>query len=226
MPPSRSSVSSLTVLVATLSAVVAAQPPGGGAGPVLGIVEIPEMFASDSQTGRVTPIAALTVYSTPSDNSKVAAIISSPDAIDTAEYGYEELGALVYGRDRGYYSIRTARGVAWLSPHDAGPFHAYETLVGTGLTFLTDAWDGVVTTSPGSSDPIHVSPRSRSPGGNDEDVRVNGFRTVGGKLWLQIDVMSHSFCESQDPPAVKARGWVPAHDASGAPTVWFYSRGC
>jgi hypothetical protein len=226
MLPSRASLGSLIVLIVTLSAIVVAQPPRGGAGPVLGIVEIPVVFAVDSQTGQISPTAALTLYSTPSDNSKVATIMSSPDAIDSAEYGYEELGALVYGRDRGYYSIRTARGMAWLSPRDAGPFHSYETLVGTGLTFLTDAWDGFVSASPGSPDRVSLAPRSRPPAGNDEDVRVNGFRTVAGKLWVQIEVMSDSGCESSDPPAVKARGWVPAHDASGAPTVWFYSRGC
>jgi hypothetical protein len=50
--------------------------------------------------------------------------------------------------------------------------------------------------------------------------------TVDGKLWVDIEVISHSFCESDEPPKIKARGWVPAHDKIGAPTVWFSARGC
>jgi hypothetical protein len=43
-----------------------AQAPNGGAtDPVLGIVEIPEMFTIDQQTGQRAPIAALTLYTRP-----------------------------------------------------------------------------------------------------------------------------------------------------------------
>jgi hypothetical protein len=59
-----------------------------------------------------------------------------------------------------------------------------------------------------------------------EDARVTKLQTVDGKLWVEIEVISHSFCESDKPPTIKARGWIPAHDETGAPTVWFPSRGC
>jgi hypothetical protein len=60
----------------------------------------------------------------------------------------------------------------------------------------------------------------------EEDVRVKGRQTVGGKLWIEVEVISHSFCESDKPPTIKARGWITAHDEAGAPTVWFSARGC
>jgi hypothetical protein len=205
------------------SVLASAQPNVGGPGPVLGIVEIPEMFHVDPDKGVYAPIAALTLYTRPDSDSKVMAVISSPEAIDDAEYGYEEAGALVYGRDRGYFLIRTSRGAGWLSPHDAGDFHALETLLASELTSLTDAWDGFVSASPGSATRTRV-PQRRPYGG--EDVRIKQRRTIGGRLWLDIEVISHSICESDKPPAVKARGWVRAHDATGAPTVWFASRGC
>jgi hypothetical protein len=201
--------------------MASAQPNGGGPGPVLGIVEIPELFYVDPDTGTYVPRAALTVYTRPDSESKVMAVISSPQAIDDAEYGYEEAGALVYGRQRGYFLIRTARGVGWLSPHNAGSFHSLETLLASELTYLTDAWDGFVSASPGSAARTRVP--QRRPYGN---VRIKGRRTIGSRLWVAVEVISHSVCQSDKPPAVKARGWIRAHDDTGAPTVWFPSRGC
>ena len=91
------------------------------------------------------------------------------------------------------------------------------------LTHLTDAWDGFVHPSPRIDARTRVS--LRRPYG-DEDVRVKGFRTLEGKLWVDIEVISHSLCSSDKPPTVKASGWIAAHDESGAPTVWFSARGC
>lgn len=211
-----------TALTLASAGVLAQAPNGGGPGPVLGIVEIPKVFSIDPQTGQRVA-GALTLYVRPDSNSRQMATISSPEAIDDAEYGYEEPGALVYGRQGSYYLIRTARGTGWLAPDDAGRFHPFQELISKDLTYLTDAWDGFVSASPGAASRIRV-PRQKTYG--DEDVKVSGFRTVAGKLWLQVEVLTHSICESETTPAVRARGWVPAHDASGAPTVWFPSRGC
>jgi hypothetical protein len=48
---------------------------------------------------------------------------------------------------------------------------------------------------------------------------------VGRMLWAEVEVISHSYCESDKPPTIKARGWIRAHDGIGAPTSWFPSRG-
>lgn len=210
------------VMLASVT-VFAQEPNGGGPGPILGIVEIPEIFFIDPNTGVYAPRGALPLYTRPDPQSKVAALISSPQAVDDAEYGYEEKGALVYGRERGYFLIRTARGTAWLAPDNAGRFHPIETLITRGLTYLTEAWDGFVHASPGSADRSPVRPRR--PYGV-EDVRVKAQQSVDGKLWAEIEVISHSFCKSDEPPAVKARGWITVHDDTGAPTIWFPSRGC
>ena len=210
------------VMLASL-VLFAQEPNGGGPGPVLGIVEIPEMFAIDEKTGAYPRSTALTLYTRPDSDSKIAAVIYSPEAVDDAEYGYEEKGALVYGRQGEYFLIRTARGVAWLSPREAGRFHPIETLITRDLTYLTDAWDGFVHAAPRSAKRIRV-PQRRPYG--PEDVRVKELRTVDGRLWVEIEVISHSFCKSDKPVTVKASGWIPAHDEAGAPTVWFPSRGC
>jgi hypothetical protein len=84
------SMANLVAFCAPASVIAFAQPNGGGPGPVLGIVEIPEMFFVDPNAGRYAPRAALTLYTRPDSESKVAAVISSPEAIDEAEYAYEE----------------------------------------------------------------------------------------------------------------------------------------
>src|SRR5262245_19178483 len=218
----RLSICAIGVILASVI-VLAQAPNGGGPGPVLGIVEIPEMFFVDPNSGQYAPRAALTLYVRPDSESKALAQISSPESVDEAEYGYEEAGALVYGRERGYFLIRTSRGVGWLSPDNAGSFHSLETLITRDLTYLTDAWDGFVTTSARSTARTRVS--QRRPYGS-EDVHVKRLQTVDGQLWVEIDVISHSFCESNQPATIKASGWIRAHDAIGAPTVWFASRGC
>ena len=163
--------------VTLASAVGFAQAPnGGGPGPVLGIVEIPKMFAFDPDTGRLEPRGALTLYTRPDSNSREAATITAPQAIDDAEYGYEEPGALVYRREAGHYLIRTARGTAWLAPEDAGPFHSFEMLVSDGLAYLTAAWDGFVSPSPGSAARTRVQRRAE---GSDDVVKT----TLG--IWYQ-----------------------------------------
>jgi hypothetical protein len=209
----------------TLASLIAfAQAPNGrGPGPVLGIVEIPETFFLDQDAGRYVPRAALTLYVRPDSEKDVLAVISSPEAIDDARYECESAGALVYGRQRGHFLIRTSRGVGWLSPHDAGEFHSLEELITkSGLPYLTDAWDGFVSASPGSAKRVSVP---RPPYGG-QDVRVSAVRSVAGRLWVQVEAISHSYCESQEPPTVKARGWITAHDETGAPKVWFPACGC
>jgi hypothetical protein len=46
------------------------------------------------------------------------------------------------------------------------------------------------------------------------------------RLWVHIQVMTHSICTSTEEPKIEAEGWIPAHAGTGEPTVWFYSRGC
>jgi hypothetical protein len=62
-------------------------------------------------------------------------------------------------------------------------------------------------------------------GRGDPDVRTLGTRRIGDVLWVEIEVLNHSFCVGQDP-VVRERGWIPAHAPSGAINIWYSSRGC
>jgi hypothetical protein len=298
---------------------------------IIGIVEVPRVFVY-SNAGLVTPDKTLRIdlRRQPSPQSPITATVSAPDQIESKEYGYEIAGAVVYARDGGWSLVRTSTGATgWLAPGDSGTFHSLESLVTTGLPFLTDDWDGFVSAAPGSgrrqlvpgdparrlvgylvpqvettvaypvferperSAPIitrvtakepdvalqtshriphqvlvldrrpgwfQVAPADQAPGQmagawleeapvwgfqplTDEaerrelatlswgpeswSVQTLGTRQVGDALWVEVEVLSHSPCEgSRTPPTVRAHGWIPAHASSGAPTIWFYSRGC
>lgn len=72
--------------VVLVSAVICAQETnGGGPGPVLGIVEIPEMFFVDPGSGQYAPRAALTLYTRPDSESKALAQITAVRQATTTE---------------------------------------------------------------------------------------------------------------------------------------------
>jgi len=66
----------------------------------------------------------------------------------------------------------------------------------------------------------------RAWGPESRDVRVLDFRTVDGRLWVEIELIAQSECETLNPPQVLARGWLPAHSSAGALNLWYHSRGC
>jgi hypothetical protein len=57
-------------------------------------------------------------------------------------------------------------------------------------------------------------------------ARVASYKEVNGRLWLDVELWSHSVCARGEEPTFKARGWMPAHAASGEPAIWFSARGC
>lgn len=56
-----------------------------------------------------------------------------------------------------------------------------------------------------------------------EYLRVMGFRRVGAELWVEVELLDHSDCDSTEKPVALRRGWIPAHDRSGEATISFYA---
>ena len=111
----------------------------------------------------------------------------------------------------------------WQYAHWRDTFYPLEMLISSELAYLTDAFrGGRLSRIAGAAGQVTAATDS-SP---QPTVRVREFRRVNNRLWLRVEVLSHSFCEGGAMPKVTARGWLPAHDASGEPTVWFPSRGC
>jgi hypothetical protein len=151
--------------------------------------------------------------------------MTTPDVaheLPTREYAYEAPGAIVLQRRGRWFKVRLSGGAAWLHASDAAEYLPLERLLKKGLTYVTDAFGGRLAPSPGAT-PVDEDPAAVAPG---TSVKVTEFRRVGDRLWVHVEVLSDSPCQSPENPSVVQRGWLPAHASSGEPTVWFYSRGC
>lgn len=142
--------------------------------------------------------------------------------LPTKEHAYEAPAAIVLERRDEWFRIRLDAGTGWVRASDRDEYFPLEDLLADGLTYLSDAAETRLADAPG------LEPPRSQPGtlGLGRSVRVVESRTLNGELWLRLEVLSHSPCDSDEEPRVVSRGWMPAHDASGEPTVWFYSRGC
>lgn len=140
--------------------------------------------------------------------------------LPTEEYDYEAPGAVVLETREDWFKVRLSDGTAWVRASRTSAFFPLQRLLANYPTHLTDAFDGRLAPSAGGP----LSTRSDSLAGRS--VNVGEFREVGGRLWIQVEVVSWSLCESVEKPVVLARGWLPAHAPSGEATVWFSSRGC
>ena len=146
--------------------------------------------------------------------------------LPTREYDYEAPAAIVIER-RGsaWFRIRLDAGSAWVRTDVEGRFVSLESLLEEfiGLTFIADASIRELLPAPAtSSNSGGVAVKGGQP------VQIIGTTRAGDRLWLHVEAYSHSLCTAaaSGPPDTIGRGWLPAHDASGEPTVWFASRGC
>jgi hypothetical protein len=211
--------------------------------PTIGLLSLPEVFG-ESPCQRFVPreialhaapeaqtIGTIRVdrhWSFPNEGGcqglKVGVHLTNPlgdSELPTEEYDYEVPAAVVVEGREGWFRVRLSDGTAWLRASERNQFFSLERLLTDGLTHLTDAFDGRLSSSPGGALSIHSD--SVLAGRN---VNVGGFREIAGRLWIQVEVMSWSLCESVEKPTIVARGWLPAHAPSGKPSVWFSSRGC
>jgi hypothetical protein len=137
------------------------------------------------------------------------------------EYGYEQPGAVVLEQRGRWFRIRLADGAAWVRASARAEYYPLQRLLADSLAYLTKSWDRQLAESVGG-----VGRSSQGLVEAEPSVRVIGFRQQSGQLWVQVEVLSHSGCESADGPRVTARGWLPAHSKSGERSIWFHARGC
>jgi hypothetical protein len=141
-------------------------------------------------------------------------------ALPTREAGYELPAVIVLERRGDWFRVRLDEGTAWIRASEHDEFLPIERLLEEGLTYLTEAWDGRLAPSPGAAAAAPAAAVEQGPA-----VRVVELRRAGDRLWVHVEVLGHSPCDSAEPPVV-ARGWLPVHAASGEPAIWFFSRGC
>lgn len=142
--------------------------------------------------------------------------------LPTREHDYEAPAAIVLEQRGRWFRLRLETASAWVRASDRDVFHPLERLYEDALPYLTSDWSRQLSPAPGGSGrAARIPAATREP-----SVRIVGSRQSGGRLWFQIEVMSHSVCTAGNEPEVIDRGWVPAHAPSGQPSIWFFSRGC
>jgi hypothetical protein len=145
------------------------------------------------------------------------------DDLEHAELGYDAPALVVRGmRERWLLVATTAGGRGWVrAPHHSSMVPLTEVLP-RALTYLTGAWNREVADAPGGA---ATRVAGIDPGEDETPATVHEARLVDGTLWLDVSVFAYSPCEGDSDPPRIARGWVPAW-TGGAPTAWYYSRGC
>jgi hypothetical protein len=143
----------------------------------------------------------------------------SVSGLPTKEYTYEAPAAVVLEARDGWFKLLLNDGVAWVQASRRNEYLPLKTLLSNGLTYVTGTYEGHLFGHPGGSAVV-----AKVSGG--DSVRVMEILSVEKQLWIKVELLSHSICESVDEPKITAQGWIPAHGPSGQPTVWFHSRGC
>ena len=195
---------------------------------MIGLLELPSIFGvadPNGPPGSTLPFnkKPIKIYSAPSINAAVIKLLESRDDLALKEHGYEVFSVVTYQQKEGWYFIGIKKNTlnkGWISPKDAGKFRPYDELIVTGLTYLTNEWDGIIRKIPAinssSESLIKLSARH---------VRIIATKKVNNKLWLHIELLNPGWCTLEEPKVIN-KGWIPAFSSKGHPNVWFYSRGC
>jgi len=238
------------ILVAVLllvSPVAAHAGPNGSSDPIIGLLELPQLFGrgecdryevqalalyeaadSDRTIGEVRVDRS---WSFPANGGCVGRAVgvhmsgagAAVQKLPTGEYGYEEPGAIVLARDGNRYRIELQEGAAWVEPMAGARFHSFQELVSGDAAYLTASWTGFACARPGDSGSCRkaaVAADSRPA------VKVLGYREVRGRLWFELEFPVRDACGEPPPAVPPIRSWVPAYGETGKPAVWFHSRGC
>jgi len=158
---------------------------------------------------------------------EVTVSISEPvqrnERLPTLEFSYENPGAIVLKREGQWFEIALNEGYAWVRVQDGARYLPVEQLFKGALTYLR--WQ--------SQQPLLKSTNRDeaiwSPSSNIRSnlpVEVLGFREVSGLLWVRVRLLDVEPCTEESTNVIPVTGWLPFHDASGMPVIWFYSRGC
>ena len=214
--------------------------------PIIGLLSLPEVLGS-GPCDRFTP-SEISLHAAPGSAPAIGSIrvdrywtfqndlscegllvrvrrtgVDGAGDLPTREFEYEAPAAIVVDRRDRWFKVRLDDGSAWMHASDRDEFHPLEKLIVSDLSYLTEASNrGRLSPSPGTPGRVTAATESRP----QPTVRVREFRRVNNRLWLRVEVLSHSSCEADGAPTIIAQGWLAAHDALGEPTVWFPSRGC
>ena len=136
--------------------------------------------------------------------------------IPVLELEYEAKTAIVLERRDQWLkvSLGPSSDAGWIESSERNKFFPLETLL------PDDRLNDLLSVAPGATIPAPYDVVDYRP------VRILNSRRMNGQLWFNVEVLSHEkFDRSNEEPVVIGKGWLSAHNATGHPTIWFYSRG-
>lgn len=156
--------------VAVIAVVQLSFEPRTNGTPLIGVVEVPVLLRVSGPAGEpvVPGNVRIRLRARPSTTGAVIATIARPDDLATVEYRYEEVAAMVYGREGMWSLVKSSTGIAgWMAAGDAGRFYSLEELLDGHMAYLTEAWDGNLFAAPGTTDRVLIP--------DDPDRRLVGY---------------------------------------------------
>lgn len=197
---------------------------------IIGLVEIPALHDGVNSGAADRAVGPLALFAEPDHESEVAVVVRDRRQLESREHGYEQVSATVYalaGNTGGgfWFQLRFVAAdepmFGWLNQADAGRYRSVDEIVRSGLTYLTDEWDGRLYALPS----LNAPSASFTALGDRPDVNIADVRQEDGELWY-LAVLVHGNICSDGGAEILGTGWVPAYSENGGATVWHYSRGC
>ncbi len=157
------------------------------------------------------------LYSSASTDSKK---LASDIAVKTRESSYEVKAAIVYEKRAAWLRMKTTSGNdVWMKKSPSNTFHPLETLLPGRLSYLTKHFSGALWPEPGAGTPLRIT------FSKEQSIEIHKTNNIADSLWLYVSVLKNNPCEGE-PRVVAASGWIPAWNAAGELTTWYWSRGC
>jgi len=197
---------------------------------ILGLLEIPVLHSQVNEGTLDRALGPVVLFSKPSDNSEIVAVVRDRKQLESREHGYEQISAGVYGYQRDSesrlwyklrYSDNTKTRYGWLNHGSAGTYRLIYQIVDNGLTYFTHDWDRKIYRLPDITATTQSFPKLEEKA----NVRVADTTFRGDDLWFLVVLVQGSYCSGGGTEII-ASGWVPAYAENDELTVWHYSRGC
>lgn len=229
----------------------------------IGILEIPSIFPNyfidDDSIEKITNQLSdrrFNLRESPTTESKVLSVLSDGNHIASAEFGYEQIGALVYesayigvgdnGQADIWYKIFRfdTKMYGWINHHPEMKMHHLTALLKDGIVSTDYAWDGILLDSLGpGSKKIDISKyrilKKLAKGYIESENLENTatyeqmaatavqFDTWNGEEWMLVLLFEESFCSTHKrQPRIIAAGWMRMYSDIDRTNAWFSSRGC
>jgi len=142
-----------------------------------------------------------------------------PRGLLTEEYSYEASAAIVLDSRKNWYKLKTHDVPVWIHGTKKSQYYPLEYLLSNNMVYIKPDVGIRLYYQPGGVDVV-------SQISSSDSIQITNKKRIDSQLWLHIQVMSSSDCESIAIAKVLSEGWIPAHAPSGELTTWFYSRGC